>query len=60
MSETEKLIRDIERLRESIQLTVTDFSNDITPAGKQSALVQIDLLQTELKKLLEQLWSLDD
>lgn len=59
MTETEKLYRDIETLRESIQLMRMEESCQIDflpETARQSYRVQISILQTELASLFERLW----
>jgi hypothetical protein len=61
MTETEKLIRDIQTLRESIQIDLADLaSNPLREEKRKNIRVHIELCQIELKNLLERLWSLDD
>ena len=61
MNETEKLIRDIQALRESMQIDLDDLaSNPLREEERKNIRVHIELCQTELKNLLERLWSLDD
>ena len=60
MTELEKLVRDIETLRESIQLLHIELSTELTPMGRQNLRLQIALLQDELKKLLVELWEPGD
>ena len=61
MTETEKLIRDIQTLRESIQIDLADLaSNPLREETRKNIRVHIELCQIELKNLLERLWSLDD
>ena len=55
MSDVEKLLRDIQTLRESIQLLHLERVHTTTPAGRQSLRLQIDLLQRELLNLLLEL-----
>ena len=52
MTETEKLIRDIQTLRESIQIDLADLaSNPLREEKRKNIRVHIELCQIELKKI---------
>jgi hypothetical protein len=60
MTETEKLLRDIETLRESIGLNWLDLG--VLPMNADERIIvrqQIETLSAYLKNLLERLWALD-
>jgi hypothetical protein len=60
MTETEKLLRDIQTLRESIHIDWDDLaSNPLREEERKNIRVHIELCQIELKNLLDRLWSLD-
>jgi hypothetical protein len=61
MTETEKLLRDIQTLRESIQIDLDDLaSNPLREEERKNLCAHIELCQTELKNLLERLLSSND
>ena len=61
MTETEKLLRHIEALRESIKIDWADLnSNPLREEERKNIRLHLELCQTELKNLLERLWALDD
>ena len=60
MTETEKLLRDIQTLRELIKIDWDDLaSNPLREEERKNIRVHIELCQIELKNLLDRLWSLD-
>jgi hypothetical protein len=61
MTDTEKLIRDIQTLRESMQIDMDDLSSNPLREEEMKAIRgHLEKCQAELKKLLEKLWSADD
>ena len=60
MTESEKLLRDIETLRESVQLTELEWVEGLSSQDRESYRTRITLLESELQALLERLWSDDD
>jgi hypothetical protein len=56
MTETEKLIRDIHTLRESIQIDRGDlYSNPLREEERRELRKHLELCQAELKTLIERL-----
>ncbi len=61
MTETEKLLRDIQTLRESIQIDWADLdSNPLREEERKNIRMHLELCQTELKNLIERLLALDE
>lgn len=60
MTETEKLIRDIDTVRESIQLAYVELDRTLAQKSRQDLREQIEFLQADLLPLLEQLWRLEE
>ena len=61
MTETERLLRDIGKLRESIQIDWADLdSNPLREEERKNIRLHLELCQTELKNLLDRLLALDD
>lgn len=56
MTETEKLIRDIETVRESIQLLRAEEIDELSPLARQACRTSAAILTDELKNLLQRLW----
>jgi hypothetical protein len=61
MTETEKLLRDIHTLRESIQIDWAElYSNPLRETERKEIRTHLELCQSELKTLIERLWALED
>lgn len=61
MTETEKLLRDIQTLRESIQIDWADLdSNPLREEERKNIRMHLELCQTELKNLIERLLAMDE
>jgi hypothetical protein len=57
MTETEKMLRDIQTLRESIQIDWADLAtNPLREEERKHLRTHLELCQAELKKLIQQLW----
>ena len=60
MTETEKLLRDIHTLRESIQIDWAElYSNPLRETERKEIRAHLELCQSELKTLIERLWALE-
>ncbi len=61
MTETEKLLRHIQTVRESIKIDWADLdSNPLREEERKNIRLHIELCQTELKDLLDRLLASDD
>jgi hypothetical protein len=61
MNETEKLLRDIHTLRESIQIDREDlYSNPLREEERRELRKHLELCQAELKRLIDRLWAVED
>jgi hypothetical protein len=57
MTETEKLLRDIHTLRESIQIDWAELnSNPLREEERREIRKHLELCQAELRALIERLW----
>jgi hypothetical protein len=57
MAETEKLLRDIHTLRESIQIDWAELnSNPLREEERREIRKHLELCQAELRALIERLW----
>jgi hypothetical protein len=61
MNEIEKLLRDIQSLRESIQIDWDDlYSNPLREEERRDIRAHLQLCQVELKTLIERLHSFEE
>ena len=61
MTDTEKLLRDIHTLRESIQIDWEElYSNPLREEERREIRKHLELCQAELKTLIEKLMGLDE
>lgn len=61
MTETEKLLRDIQTLRESIQIDWADLdSNPLREEERKYIRAHLEACQAELKHLIDRLLALDE
>jgi len=61
MTGTEKLLRDIHTLRESIQIDWDElYSNPLREEERKEIRRHLELCQAELKALIERLWTLEE
>ncbi|MBR1121384.1 zf-HC2 domain-containing protein [Bradyrhizobium lablabi] len=60
MTETEKLLRDIETLRTSMQLDWIDLAGRLSPEERAGIREHLETCHADLKGLLKRLWTLED
>ena len=61
MTETEKLLRDIQALRESIQIDWDDlYANPLREVERKDIRAHLELCQRELKVLIDRLLALEE
>lgn len=61
LTETEKLLRDIEGKRETISLEYWELAKkDLDPTERSSRFAYIDQCGKDLREMLKRLWSLRD
>jgi hypothetical protein len=61
LTETEKLLRDIETLRTSIRTDWADLATkSLSKEDRAGVREHLEICSAELKNLLEQLWRLED
>ena len=61
MTETEKLLRDIHALRESIQIDWDElYSNPLREVERKEIRAHLELCQAELKTLVDRLLTLEE